>query len=62
MPCPVCNLPIGHPAADHRMCVFNLLRSGTIKTVPEWEVLSSDAPAKPVTIYKGRIKAVLPKE
>jgi hypothetical protein len=44
--------------ADHRMCVFNLLKSGTIKTVREWEALSSKAQ----TIRKGRVKAVLPKE
>jgi hypothetical protein len=37
---------------------LNLLKSGTIKTAREWEVLSS----KPQTIRKGRIKAVLPKE
>ncbi len=63
MPCPVCNEAIGE--ADHRMCVFNLLKTGTIKTAREWEKMSADAPAapaKPVTIYKGRIKAVLPKE
>jgi hypothetical protein len=57
MPCPVCNEAIGE--ADHRMCVFNLLKSGTIKTAREWEKMSS---TKPVTIHKGRVKAVLPKE
>jgi hypothetical protein len=57
MPCPVCNEAIGE--ADHRMCVFNLLKSGTIKTAREWEKMST---TKPVTIHKGRIKAVLPKE
>jgi hypothetical protein len=56
MPCPVCHQPIGE--ADHRMCVFNLLKSGTIKSVGEWEAMTS----KPQTIRKGRIKAVLPKE
>jgi hypothetical protein len=55
MPCPVCNEPISE--ADHRMCVFNLLKSGTIKTVKEWEAMCA-----PKTIRKGRIRAVLPKE
>ena len=55
MPCPVCSLAIGD--ADHRMCVLNLLKSGTIKTVREWEVL-----CKPKTVRKGRVKAVIPKE
>ena len=57
MPCPVCNLTIEHPNADHRRCVFRLLTAGTIKTVKEWEDLCA-----PKTIRKGRIKAVLPKE
>jgi hypothetical protein len=60
MPCPVCNERIGE--ADHRWCVLNLLKSGEIKTAREWEKMSADAPAKPVTIYKGRVKAVIPKE
>jgi hypothetical protein len=55
MPCPVCSLAIGD--ADHRMCVLNLLKSGTITTVREWEVL-----CKPKTVRKGRVKAVIPKE
>jgi hypothetical protein len=57
MPCPVCNERIGE--ADHRWCVLNLLKTGEIKTVREWEKMSAD---KPVTIYKGRVKAVIPKE
>jgi len=57
MPCPVCYQPIGD--ADHRMCVFNLLKTGEIKSAAEWTKMSS---TKPVTIHKGRIKAVLPKE
>ena len=63
MPCPVCNERIGE--ADHRMCVFDLLRSRTIKTAHEWEIMSRDAPAapaKPKSILKGRVKATLPKE
>ena len=63
MPCPVCNERIGE--ADHRWCVLNLLKSGEIKTAREWEKMSADAPAapaKPVTIHKGRVKAVIPKE
>jgi hypothetical protein len=63
MPCPVCYQPIGE--ADHRMCVYNLLKTGEIKSAAEWTKMSEDAPAapaKPVTIYKGRVKAVLPKE
>lgn len=57
MPCPVCNERIGE--ADHRFCVLDLLKSGTIKTAKEWEKMSAD---KPVTIRKGKVKAVLPKE
>ena len=41
------------------MCVFNLLKSGTIKTAAEWTKMST---TNPVTIRKGRIRAVLPKE
>ena len=59
MPCPVCSLPIGHPDADHRMCVFKLLKTKTIQSVAEWEDMASDTPK---TIRKGRIRAVLPKE
>ncbi len=59
MPCPVCSMPIGHLAADHRMCVFELLKTKTIQTVAQWEALSADTPK---TIRKGRIRAVLPKE
>ena len=57
MPCPVCNCSIGE--ADHRFCVLDLLKSGTIKTAKEWEKMSRD---KPVTICKGKVKAVVPKE
>jgi len=57
MPCPVCNERIGE--ADHRFCVLDLLKSGTINTAKEWEKMSRD---KPVTIRKGKVKAVLPKE
>jgi hypothetical protein len=56
MPCPVCQKPIGH---DHRLCLFEMLKEGTIQTVEEWERLSSD---RPKTIRKGRVRAVLPKE
>jgi hypothetical protein len=56
MPCPVCYESIGE--ADHRMCVYNLLKTGEIKTVAEWTKMSSD---KPITIMKGRVKAVIPK-
>lgn len=55
MPCPVCNQAVGE--ADHRMCVFHLLKTGTIKSVPEWEAMCS-----PKTIRKGRVRAVLPKD
>jgi tRNA(Arg) A34 adenosine deaminase TadA len=55
MPCPVCAEAIG--SADHRKCVFALLKAGTIKSVPEWEAMCA-----PKTIRKGRIRAVLPKE
>ncbi len=43
------------------MCVFNLLKTGEIKTTREWEIMSRDALTKPVSIYKGRVKAVIPK-
>ncbi len=56
MPCPVCYERIGE--ADHRMCVFNLLKTGEIKTADEWTKMASD---KPVSIYKGRVKGVIPK-
>jgi len=56
MPCPVCLEPIGH---DHRRCLYQLLKEGTIQTVEEWEILSRE---KPKTIRKGRKSAVLPKE
>lgn len=58
MPCPVCDLPIGHPASDHRWCVLDLLKSGQIKSSDEWTKMASD---KPVTIHKGRVKAMIPK-
>lgn len=60
MPCPVCYESIGE--ADHRMCVYNLLKTGEIKSAAEWTKMASDAPAKPVTIRKGRIKAMIPKD
>jgi hypothetical protein len=60
MPCPVCDLPIGEN--DHRWCVLDLLKSGQIRTSREWEKMARDKPAKPVTICKGRVKAVLPKD
>ena len=60
MPCPVCNERIGE--ADHRWCVLNLLKTGEIKTTREWEIMSRDKPTKPVTIRKGRVKAVIPKD
>jgi hypothetical protein len=47
---------------DHRWCVLDLLKSGQIKTSREWEKMARDKPAKPVTICKGRVKAVLPKD
>ena len=56
MPCPVCDMPIGE--AEHRWCVLDLLKSGKIKTADEWTKMASD---KPVTIHKGRVKAVIPK-
>ena len=59
MPCPVCDLPIGHPDADHRMCVFHLLKTRAIQTLHEWEAMATD---KPLTIRKGRVRAVLPKD
>jgi hypothetical protein len=57
MPCPVCNESIGD--ADHRMCLLDLLKSGTIKTVKEWENMCKD---KPMTIRKGKVRAILPKD
>ena len=60
MPCPVCSESVGE--ADHRFCLLELLKSGKIKSVHEWERMSSDTPAKPVTIRKGRVRAVIPKE
>jgi hypothetical protein len=57
MPCPVCSQPVGE--ADHRHCVLALLKSGQITSADEWTRLASD---KPVTIYKGRIRALIPKE
>lgn len=57
MPCPVCEMPIGEN--DHRWCVLDLLKSGKIKTASEWTKMARD---KPVTIMKGRVKAVLPKD
>lgn len=56
MPCPVCYQSIGE--ADHRMCVYNLLKTGEIKSAAEWTKMSAE---KPATIYKGRVKAVIPK-
>ena len=49
MPCPICNKPVGD--ADHRMCVFELLKQGKIKTSKEWETLAK----KPVTIVIGKV-------
>ena len=57
MPCPVCNESIGK--ADHRPCLLSLLKSGTIKGVKEWEKMARD---KPVTIWKGHVRAVVPKD
>lgn len=57
MPCPVCYESIGE--ADHRFCVYNLLKTGEIKSAAEWTKMASD---KPVTIRKGRVKAVIPKD
>jgi hypothetical protein len=56
MPCPVCYESIGE--ADHRMCVYNLLKTGEIKSAAEWTKMASD---NPVTISTGRVKAVIPK-
>ncbi len=49
MPCPVCNQNIGE--ADHRMCVLNMLKSGEIKSVAEWEKLAK----KPETIIIRKV-------
>jgi hypothetical protein len=57
MPCPVCIKPID-ATSDHRRCVFHLLEQGTIQSVEEWEALSM----KPLTIRKGRRRALIPKE
>ena len=38
MPCPVCNQE--RHATYHRSCVFELLKSGQIKSVSEWEKLA----------------------
>ena len=57
MPCPVCKTTI-ESGADHRPCVFQLFESNTIRSVEEWEVLST----KPLTIVKGRVRARIPRE
>lgn len=49
MPCPVCNLDVGGNS-DHRMCLVQLFRDGTIKSSAEWERMAK----KPITIFKGR--------
>lgn len=41
------------------MCVFHLLKTRAIQTLHEWEAMATDTP---VTIRKGRIRAVLPKD
>jgi hypothetical protein len=57
MPCPVCNKLIDTDA-DHRRCFFKLLETNVVKNVDEWVALST----KPVTIKKGRVRALIPKE
>lgn len=57
MPCPVCSCNIGE--ADHRMCLVELFRNDTIKSVADWEKMCK--PCKPKTIRKGKIIAYLPK-
>ena len=47
MPCPVCECNIGE--ADHRMCVYQLLKEGKIKSSKDWEKLAK----KPVTKFLG---------
>jgi hypothetical protein len=57
MPCPVCKKLIDTDA-DHRRCFFKLLETNVVKNVDEWVALST----KPVTIKKGRVRALIPKE
>lgn len=44
--------------ADHRMCVFELLKSGVISSSHEWLERST----LPTTVRKGLIRALIPKE
>lgn len=55
MPCPICNQP--PKDTDHRVCLFELFKSNTIKSVSDWETM-----CKPKTIMKGRIRALIMKE
>ena len=57
MPCPVCLQAISE--TGHRFCVLDLLKSGKIKSSSEWENMCKD---KPMTIRKGKVRAILPKD
>ena len=70
MPCQICGQMPGY--ADHRMCLVELFRSDTIRSVKEWEQMSSvDHHAslleimqcsleKKTTIIKGKITVKMP--
>ena len=47
MSCPHCKLSIDSDA-DHRMCVFELLKTGTIQSVSEWERLCRPKPKRKI--------------
>jgi len=58
MPCPECNKP-KDGETDHRFCVLELLKAGTIKNIADWNRLCE---VKPETKILGRKKIKLPKK
>jgi hypothetical protein len=54
--CPHCKRKVTADT-DHRLCLFALFESNTIKSVAEWEAMC--IPPKPKTIVKGRIRVRL---
>ena len=58
MPCPICHTEPGS-GNDHRYCLVELFREGTIKSIAEWTELCKK---KPQTIIKGRVTIRVKKE
>lgn len=56
MACPVCKKEVG-AGSDHRWCLVELFKTNVIKSVAEWEAM-----CRPVTVRKGRVRALLRKE